>query len=127
MTERFTATATAVAAEYIRARMEDSTMVITPEMAFRDCIATWRASQAPELPPGARPVEWLDPAELVERYPAMDAREATRESPLLAAMTRATPARALRLRLYTDRLEGPGWLGLLCQCAWLRGGIVGAT
>lgn len=37
---------------------------------------------------------------------------------------RATLARVLRLRLYHDALEGPHWLTLLCQCAWLRG-VVG--
>lgn len=37
---------------------------------------------------------------------------------------RATPARALRLRLVLDS-QGPHWLTLLSQCAWLRGGIVG--
>lgn len=42
-------------------------------------------------------------------------------------MLRATPARVkpLRLRLVLDA-QGPHWLSLLAQCAWLRGGIIGA-
>ena len=39
--------------------------------------------------------------------------------------TRATPARVYRVRLHTDRVDGPHWLTLLAQCAWLRGGIIG--
>ncbi len=38
---------------------------------------------------------------------------------------RATPARPLRVRVCLDPVDGPAWLGLLAQCAWLRGGIVG--
>lgn len=109
--ERFTATATAVAAEYVRAKMEDSTMVVTPEMAFRDCIAAWRASQDMETEAAAAHADSLR----FKFYPDGDPEE-----------PRATPARTLRLRLYTDRLEGPAWLGLLCQCAWLRG-VVGSA
>ena len=102
------------------------------EQAFRDSIAEWNASQ---LPPGAHPVEWVTPAELVEMYPEKPCPYANQCTPGYDCACeweakeepRATPARTLRLRLYTDRLEGPGWLGLLCQCAWLRGGIVGET
>jgi hypothetical protein len=108
--ERFTATATAVAAEIIRARMEDSVAVITPEMAFRDCIAEWRASQPPEERRSFAERAWPDGPPFTVTVEVEELR--------------ATPARALRLRLYHDALEGPHWLTLLCQCAWLRG-VVG--
>ena len=39
---------------------------------------------------------------------------------------RPTPARPLRVRVCLDPVGGPAWLGLLAQCAWLRGGILGA-
>ena len=41
--------------------------------------------------------------------------------------SRTTPARPLRVRVCTERVDGPAWLTLLCQCAWLRGGIVGSA
>lgn len=43
-------------------------------------------------------------------------------------MIRDTPARAkpLRIRVCPEPLGGPHWLSLLAQCAWLRGGIIGA-
>ena len=81
-----------------RGALETGVAVITPEQAFRDCIAEWRASQE---------------------------REARLEAEGLMAYVdlRATPARPLRVRLCLDE-HGPGWLSLLAQCAWLRGGIL---
>lgn len=43
------------------------------------------------------------------------------------SVLRTTPARPLRVRVCTERVDGPAWLTLLCQCAWLRGGIVGSA
>jgi hypothetical protein len=48
--------------------------------------------------------------------------------PRLLLGPRATPARVhkpLRLRVCLS-YDGPPWLSLLAQCAWLRGGIIGA-
>ena len=86
-----------------RGALETGVAVITPEQAFRDCIAEWRASQG------------------LEEWRAHDRQRAV----LLGDETepRATPARPLRVRLCLDE-HGPGWLGLLTQCAWLRGGIL---
>jgi hypothetical protein len=82
-----------------------------------------------EALPGQIAPAYIHPLQLELMAAEQAQREAlygTEVNPLHLS-ARATPARALRLRLCTDRLEGPGWLGLLCQCAWLRGGIVGAT
>ena len=117
---------TEVQAELDRARLEDGTAVITPEMAFRDCIAEWRASQAatacdsrsasglPCVREHGHPGACRSPV-----HETRDGQRFTRHWP------RATPARALRLRLCLDE-HGPHWLTLLCHCAWLRG-VVGET
>lgn len=57
-----------------------------------------------------------------------DALAAYRETMAVPEPDRATPARVhkpLRLRVCLS-YDGPPWLSLLAQCAWLRGGIVGA-
>ena len=83
-----------------RGALETGVAVITPEQAFRDCIAEWRAKH-----------DWL-PDDDMERAVA-----------IVESGIRATPARPLRVRLCLDE-HGPGWLSLLAQCAWLRGGIL---
>lgn len=64
----------------------------------------------------------MTPEEQAFRDCIADWRASQAETPV--PEPRATPARPLRLRLHFDRLEGPPWLGLLAQCAWLRGGIL---
>lgn len=53
------------------------------------------------------------------------AKAASRATPALPP--RAPCARPLRVRVCLDAVDGPAWLGLLCQCAWLRGGILGTS
>jgi hypothetical protein len=56
-----------------------------------------------------------------------DTLAAYRETMAVPEPARATPARVhkpLRLRVCLS-YDGPPWLSLLTQCAWLRGGIIG--
>ena len=109
-----------------RAVLETGVAVITPEMAFRDvrreldaAFAEWRASQGEIAPAALAHPRLLELAELEEA--ARDALYGSQVNPM--CVSRATPARPLRVRLCLDE-HGPGWLGLLTQCAWLRGGIL---
>lgn len=106
------------------------------------CLPTGgRAAPSPRVdpvraqPPGRAAVTPEQRARLLEYIPAsvLDALDAyppgydgplDERTPGVFRLPRATPARPLRVRLYFDRLEGPPWLGLLAQCAWLRGGIL---
>lgn len=107
---------------------------MTPEeQAFRDTIAAWRASQTAEGNSSAAPNSSTPPgpayaAALERATDPAQSHFATVSLPRLLLGPRATPARVLRLRAFVDAPElVPLWLGCLCLCAWLRGGIIGGT
>ncbi len=92
--------------ELDRALLEDGTARVTADMAARDL---WRAFKAGRGSKSFAERAWPEGAPFV-----LD----------ITTDPRAIPARPLRLRVHLDPVDGPLWLGLLAQCAWLRGGIL---
>ena len=110
--------------ELDRGMLETGVAVITPEMTQRDA---WRALRQ-HIERGYQ-VEGRTFAEAVKAFAAAEMPGVDPVTALALGLAnanpRTTPARPLRVRVCLDPVDGPAWLGLLAQCAWLRGGIVG--
>lgn len=125
-----------VSDELWRGVLETGTAVVTDDMIARDA---WRALSAAERDKlsamvnlyGAEPNRVQRAALHPLQRQLFEAEQAEREELGHGALNpmyltcRATPARPLRLRVCLDAVDGPPWLQLLAQCAWIRGGIIG--
>lgn len=89
--------------ELMRGALETGVAVITPEMAMRDAWERYKVG-GQALMRNLKPAkEWAD------------------SEPVRVQLPRATPARDYRIRLHTDRIDGPIWLRLLAQLGYAVG------